>query len=541
MAEMLRGSAVWRALLAVRLWLVRCARGSAVFAAIGRCWHASGTRAWFVRHLGADDCQVQGARTTRWFAGVNRTLAGCSWPRRWWEASLLCRVWRAVLRALQRSRILGWLFADGIQSFMLYALGGYVVVDWLLRDVLKIALLASVWDELFLLFGLFWVIWRRTGRQTPVRVGANPLDVPVALFLAVGLVLMSIVAPYPAIQLSGYRATVQYMLWFFLITRLVETDDDFMRVYGMLCAVAALLALHGIYQYIIGVPMPSNWVAAAETAVRTRVYSIFGSPNIMGDFMVLFVPMTVGLAYHTKNRYVQAGAWLAAAVMCVACLFTMSRGAWMAMAVAIVLFILLVDRRLFWLMLAAGCVLVLVPFVRTRIGFLFTDDFVAANSNGGRAGRWENGLAHLYGANPATGFGLGMFGGAVAMQNQVLDGVDYFYMDNYYLKILVEMGWTGLASFVVLLLAMLWNACRALFRTGRKWKQKEKPMYPLCAGMFAGLCGVLVHCYGENIFEEPYMMVYFWVVAGLLIWAGFLRGRGERSAGHAGDAADISL
>ena len=66
-------------------------------------------------------------------------------------------------------------------------------------------------------------------------------------------------------------------------------------------------------------------------------------------------------------------------------------------------------------------------------------------------------------------------------------------------------------------------------------------MYPLCAGMFAGLCGVLVHCYGENIFEEPYMMVYFWVVAGLLIWAGFLRGRGERSAGHAGDAADVSL
>ena len=48
-------------------------------------------------------------------------------------------------------------------------------------------------------------------------------------------------------------------------------------------------------------------------------------------------------------------------------------------------------------------------------------------------------------------------------------------------------------------------------------------MYPLCAGMFAGLIGVLVHCYGENIFEEPYMMVYFWLIAGLLIWAGFLR------------------
>ena len=49
---------------------------------------------------------------------------------------------------------------------------------------------------------------------------------------------MSIVDPYPAIQLSGYRATVQYILWFFLITRLVQNDHDFMRVYITLCAVA---------------------------------------------------------------------------------------------------------------------------------------------------------------------------------------------------------------------------------------------------------------------------------------------------------------
>ena len=48
-------------------------------------------------------------------------------------------------------------------------------------------------------------------------------------------------------------------------------------------------------------------------------------------------------------------------------------------------------------------------------------------------------------------------------------------------------------------------------------------LFPLCAGIFAGLCGVLVHCGFENIFEEPYMMAYFWSLAGLLMWAGFLR------------------
>ena len=109
------------------------------------------------------------------------------------------------------------------------------------------------------------------------------------------------------------------------------------------------------------------------------------------------------------------------------------------------------------------------------------------------------------------------------MQNQVIDHQDYFYVDNYYLKLMIEMGYTGLAAFVLTVLGFLANACRALYRTAQQKKQGLSRLYPLCAGIFAGLCGVLVHCGFENIFEEPYMMAYFWSLAGLLMWAGFLR------------------
>ena len=37
------------------------------------------------------------------------------------------------------------------------------------------------------------------------------------------------------------------------------------------------------------------------------------------------------------------------------------------------------------------------------------------------------------------------------------------------------------------------------------------------------LLGVLVHCFFENIFEEPYMMVYFWAIAAMIVYFGFLR------------------
>ena len=67
------------------------------------------------------------------------------------------------------------------------------------------------------------------------------------------------------------------------------------------------------------------------------------------------------------------------------------------------------------------------------------------------------------------------------------------------------------------------TSCRSSGRTGAQGKAKQSRNYPLVGGMFCGLCGVLVHCFFENIFEEPYMMVYFWAIAAMIVYFGFLR------------------
>ena len=408
-------------------------------------------------------------------------------------------------------------------AILLFAIGLYVLIDYVLRDVLAIPVVSSVWDEALLLLCIVWLIWERKKAASPVAPKLNPLDFPVAIFLTVCFVLLCVVCPYLSIQIAGFRATCQYLLWFYLVTRLIRNDRDCMTLYLTLVALSFVLSLHGIYQYITKAPMPASWVAQAETAVRTRVYSIFGSPNIMGDFMVMVAPMCAGLAYCVKDTKWKIAACIGTILMCFACLFTMSRASWVAMAIAVVIFVLLVDRRLLALLAVAGIGACFVPFVRTRIGFLFTDDFAAANTSGGRAGRKLNALNLFYAGNPWVGVGEGMFGGAVAMQNQVLDGIDYFYVDNYFLKTMVEMGYCGLAAFCLMLLGFLGAACRALYRKAQDFKAGLDRLFPLCAGMFAGLCGVIVHCFFENIFEEPYMMAYFWSIAGLLAYIGFLR------------------
>ena len=523
MAELLTSSLLWRVLLAIGGWFSALAHSSKVVSGLGRAWRASRTRAWFVRRLASSDAPTRESRAAKRFARLNARLAARHGLKDCLEDSLLCRIWHFFVRCGNNSRLFSWLFSDGLHGVILFALSMYVVIDYVLRDLLAVPVLSSCWDECLMLLALGYVFYERLGRKTPLKTGCNPLDLPVCLFISICFILMNVVTPYYSIQISGFRATVQYMLWFFLVTRLVHDNRDFLRVYLALVVLAAVIALHGIYQYIVAVPIPSSWMTHTETSVRTRVYSIFGSPNIMGDFMTMFAPMAAGLAYYTKNRKLQVLAWICAFCMCFGCLFTMSRGAWMALALAIVIFVVLVDRRLLVLLLAAGCVACTLPFVRSRIGFLFTSDFAEANTSGGRAGRKLVALTLLAQRGKLTGVGLGMFGGAVAMQNQIIDHQDYFYVDNYYLKLMIETGYVGLGAFIVTVFSFLANGCRAVYRTAQEKKQGLSRLYPLCAGIFAGLCGVLVHCGFENIFEEPYMMAYFWSLAGLLMWAGFLR------------------
>lgn len=455
-----------------------------------------------------------------------RRLAACV------QASLLYRIYAAVLRALRESFLLGRIFADGLSGLILFGVGIYGVLDYLLRDVFAIPVFSSVWDELFLLCALALVLYRYLTAEKPLRSRLNTMDLPVAAFLLLGMALLYCVHPFPTVGIAGYRATMQYLLWFFILTRLISSERELRLLLHTMVAAATAIALHGIYQYIIGVPIPASWTDAAEGAVRTRVFSIFGSPNIMGDFLVLFAPIAVGLAYDVRDTRAKCLLWGCALCMCLACLFTMSRGAWVGLVVAVVLFAVLVDRRLLVLTLLAGIVALFIPFVASRLSYLFSAQYAASAARGGRSIRWAQALSYLHSGNAWLGVGFGMFGGAIAMQYKPIASLEYFYVDNYYMKILTENGYIGLCAFLLMMLVLLFVGLRTCTRN------KKTGRHATSAGLLAGLSGVLVHCYFENIFEEPYMMVYFWAVAAALVYLGFSR---RETSGAAEKSEDICV
>lgn len=507
-----------------RLWraLSACWRESGTYrllTALGELIAASTPARLFTRAMLRDASAARSSFLYRLCLWINRLLGRIGAPFK--EAFRRCGIVR-LYKYLLRSRVtngsllLGEVFCPGMRVTLLYVFAFYLPIDWALRDVLKIAALASVWDEAFLLFTILYLLTERAFGYNNEAPRTSPVDGGILFFMGLGAALMIVVSPRFYIAFQGYRATVQYLLWFFLVLRLFKDRRDVMRVYKSLVLIASLIALHGIYQFIVAVPIPAHWQTHTEVAVRTRVFSIFGSPNIMGTFMVLFAPMTAALAYSEKKMEMKVLAWALTVLMCFACLFTFSRGAWLGMAVAVILFAILVDRRLLLLLVIVAAGAFCVPDVRNRILFLFTDQFAAASKGGGRQGRWQIGMSLLREKHPFLGFGLGRYGGAVAMNNKVETRFDYYYLDNYYMRILVEMGYAGLIGYLIMLANSFVTALRSVFRT------RGTNASPLCAGMLAGMSGVMAHCLYENIFEEPYMMAYFWGMAAMICFLGFI-------------------
>ena len=430
-------------------------------------------------------------------------------------------------RVTEKSLVFGTINKLSLRRWLLLAFAMYLPMEYFFRDMLKINILASVWEELFIAAAACMVIWRTCLKRNDTFKRTSPVETAMLLFMVVGLGLMFLTRKYAYIGWAGLRAQVEYMVWFFLILRLCETKEDARFTIWAFAAVVFALSLHGCYQYVIGVPIPAHWTSQTEMSVRTRVFSITGSPNIFGSLLVLAAPTSAALIYYAKKPLWKLCFLCTTGIICLCDLFTFSRGSWVGLIVAIVIFAVFVDKRLFGFMgVAMAGILVAVPSIASRIAYLFTSDYSTASAAGGRSVRWKVGMTLLQKNSPLFGYGLGRFGGAVAMNNQVQSDIDYFYLDNYYLKTLVEMGYLGLAFFILLLLVLLVFAFRASFKAGEKHEyvrsldpvvRNEGNDRLVCVGVLCGMCGVLTHCFFENIFEEPYMMAYFWGLAAAMI------------------------
>lgn len=417
-----------------------------------------------------------------------------------------------MIAILMLLSVVALIFAD--YQIIAYALCLYPFIDYALR--LFIPSFASVWDELlFMAMILVWAYKYARYRQID-GFKQTPLDLPIILFFVAMLVVFILNSPDYKISFEGLRAVIQYILWYFVVLQLLKDKEGAKRLCLVFVFVVSLMAIHGVYQYIIGVEMPAGWVDSKEAGVRTRVFSILTSPNILGSLITLCLPLCLSFGAISNTKKSKALFYILALTMSACLIFTFSRGAWIGFGVAVLIYVFLKDKRLLIPAVVLGVLAVLlVPGISNRISYMLSPEYIESSLRGGRLVRWLTGLQILQGT-PLFGVGLGHFGGAVAMNNDLsyLVGTEMtktFYMDNYYLKTAVETGIFGLLAFVMLMYQVIINSIRTIRIT------KDKVSKELEIGIFAGLFGVIVHNFVENVFEVPMMTSCFWLLTAVLM------------------------
>ena len=395
-----------------------------------------------------------------------------------------------------------------------YLVAFYVIFDYIFRNILKVPGLSSVWEELLLLaliimWGYKWIVFHK---ESSFR--RTPMDLPLLLFFGIGFILLIVNSQYFSVSVDGLRAIIEYMFFYFLVMQLIKDENGARHLCILLLIIGTGLAIHGIMQYLMHVPTPSSWTDQAERNSSTRAFSIVGSPNILGSLMVLLAPIAFSMFFAYKDFFKKILFGGAGLLMTLCLLLTLSRGAWAGFVIAIIILVLYKDKRLIIPVIVLGIVVVtMVPAISERITFMFSSDYIQSSLRGGRLSRWIIGW-DLFIKNPIFGVGLGNFGGAVAMNHKDLFP-NTFYMDNYFLKTLVETGLTGFIAFCLLIYNLIAWSIRAIAKMGTGFNGL------LCQGIFAGLCGVIFHNFGENVFEQPLMITYFWLLAGILMYFNY--------------------
>ncbi len=396
-----------------------------------------------------------------------------------------------VLRALSKFRLV-------------YLVMLYPVLAYALRYIFFGGKLSRIWDEALMLL-LFVVVIARL-IFTPQKWKSTNISQILLMFILVMVFLLTVESPNLSTGIEGLRAVVQYMLWFFAAVQLIDRKEDITNLVCIGLVMGGAVGLHAIYQYITKAPMLGNWVDATEV-ITSRAFSIMLSPNLLGSFFALFLPVAFSLIFAGRNSATKTFALISFGLMGLGLLFTFSRGAWLAAFAGLSVFLLATYKKLLLpVIIAATAALISIPALGDRFFRLFTFDYYSRSAVGGRVFRLTKSL-EVWSKKPIFGEGLGRFGGAVAINNNL----STFYTDNYYLKTLVETGIVGLTSMLILFISLI-VASIAKIRS-----ISDKNSQVLMYGLMSGQVAVLIHNFSENIFESPAMSTLFWLFAAIIM------------------------
>lgn len=352
-------------------------------------------------------------------------------------------------------------------------------------------------------FMLLAVADRLEGRRFTLQ--PNALLVP--LFV---VMLVCIVQTLTSLDMRGsLRDLVMNGSGFFLCLLIYRYADSRQKLHAIFVSIAIgamLAALYGLVQYRFGGMVRREWIDATLKGVITRrAFSVFDNPNVYAEFLVLTIPISVGLAFGVKARWKRIIWALCAAFQSGIMLLTFSRGGMLALGVSAAVFLWFILRPLLVLSIPLGLLAFqfLPPAFQNRILSIanFKDSSTAY-----RFKMWGI-VKEVIQDHPMVGVGLGHKPFKQAFE-QVIRSMPIFHAHNTYLQTMAEGGLVGISVFFATI------ASAALLLLRGPLKSKDRYIRVFGAAFFAAGAGILVHGFFEHIVYMNRIILTLWICLG---------------------------
>lgn len=355
-------------------------------------------------------------------------------------------------------------------------------------------------------------------RKSP---GGLPITVAYFVFLAVPLITL-LWSPVFFQSLKGVVRFVGYYALMWLIVDVVRTPQQAMRLVTALLLSPIVPITVGFYQLMTG---GGQQIWAGEQF--NRVYGLAGGPFTLAFYLVLMIPLqlvfflgrpAVNPDQGGRRSLVQRRWFLGILLLgsLATLVLTFIRGSWLSLALAIMLLGVVRFHKLLIAFPAAVAAL-LWAYAPAQNRLVQTLD---PNSTlFGRLRLWQFAWEWVT-TSPLLGVGMKAFEYYYVLlagpQSALgLDRRERFLVGqrphNELLGYLLDVGVVGTVALGIVVFQVL----RIAVRVYRRAQNEALQLYAL--GFLISAAGMLAGAVGDNVFSQPTVAVYFWIMAGLVL------------------------
>lgn len=335
--------------------------------------------------------------------------------------------------------------------------------------------------------------------------------VGLCIVLMLAVLLVSSAASFARMgSLKVWAMYFVFLGFYLVVVNTVKTKEQIYGLFKILIISGAFVALYGILQYIFGWTTSNAWIDEEMFEDATmRVYSTLGNPNVLGEYLLLVLPLSAVYMLRDKWRSLSKYAYGAMFLVLALCLvLTQSRGCWIGFMISVIIFVTFYQGKWWGLIPVVLCIL---PFVvpQTIVDRLMSVGNMEDSSTSYRVYIWMGTLGMM------RHYWLGGIGMGEAAFSQVYPFFSYNaivapHSHNLFLQLLVEAGVGGLGIFLVMQTVFA-KKMSNVYRM--KDKRSENSMLALAVS--SGIIGFLAQSMFDYTFYNYRVMAVFFMVMAL--------------------------